>query len=145
MATTFLGEIDNGVRKSTIGVGKSSKVVQKLPISVYFSGRGEWLNSIWGGVGLGCHSLWLTRVRDPPPVDCGVGLGWLGWQGCSLYGCLPPGGFESMEKQRKHQKSSRKASAATPEKCETIPWGGGGRCRPPAVHIWPYGEIKQFD
>ena len=29
-----------------------------------------------------------------------------------------------MEKQRKHKKSFRKASAATPEKSETIPWGG---------------------
>ena len=85
----------------------------------------------WGGVGLGCHPLWLTRVRAPPPVDCGGGLGWLGWQGCSLYGC-PPGGFESMEKQRKHKKSSRKASAATPEKSETIPWGGGGVPMPAA-------------
>ena len=100
---------------------------------IHKSPESFWANLNFGNIAILASALVDSVACRPHPVDCG---GWLGWQGSSLYSCLPPRGFESIEKQRKHKKSSRKASAATPEKSEVpMPAAGGAY-----IYIYPYSQ-----
>ena len=71
-----------------------------------------------GEVGLGCRPpSSLTRARAPPPPG--------GWAGGAVY-CMAFlwEASKAWKNKQKLKKGFRKASAATLQKSETIPWGG---------------------